>query len=147
MNDDSYAAQVSPTYWHVLFLERDFKHWYDVFTPRWCRHVLMYGYNARTGHWVWIDPSAEKTTVSILNDADWELACETLAERVSCRVLVKSGNGGFWRSRLITTCSSALHRIIGVPGGALSPLMLYRTLLRNDGQLKDVKNVSQSKSP
>jgi len=130
---------IAPVYWHVVFMSRPFLHWFDIFSKPWCRHVCAYAWCVNNQKWLLYNPEMTLSTIAVLSDGDMTQWLESLTERVTCRVVVKVGQGSFWRSRGLRTCSSDVLRVLGLRGGALRPQDLYRTLLANGGVVKEDK--------
>ncbi len=146
--DEVRNSNFEPSWWHVVFVPRPLKHWFDIFTPRWCRHVFAFGYSQASNSWIVIDPAHGKTHLMIYKDDDFT---EVLAKYCDddCVILqIKGQKTHVLRHRLFQTCSTVVARVIGIGGNSLTPHVLAKTLRLHNAKVKrDPNNVYQNKSP
>ena len=143
-NNDPY----SPLWWWVAFMPSQDKALWDFITKPWCRHVLAYGFSKKLNCWVVVNPARLKTIVSIIPDDDFDDYLAHIIDGNASILQIKSGVSKLHHQRILQNCSTVVARVIGIEGKALTPPMLYKTLLKNNAIVKtDPYNVSQSQSP
>lgn len=120
------SSDRSPLWWHVVFLGRDAERWWDRLSPRWCRHVLCYGWSEAGDRWLVVDPMVCRTSVEVLDDEGFDQ--RALDWRDAVIVRVKRRDGVDARAALAQTCSSIVARVIGLSGSAWRPMALVRRL-------------------
>jgi hypothetical protein len=125
----------TPRRWQVAFLPRGVQHWWDLFSPPWCRHVLCYGYVLQSQRWIVVNPAQDRTLVAVMTDDELEsfLAQLLLEEPVIYKVM--AGPGDSYANRIFQTCSSTVSRIIGLRGSAWRPMALIRMLKRENAEI------------
>lgn len=140
-----YTTIGTPTYWTVVFLPRDRERWWDVFSPRWCRHVLAYAFVASEQRWLVVDPTESRTQIGILGD-DAFFEQHTAWKRAGASLLrVKSGQSNARNHRLMQNCSTIVARTIGLGGCAWRPMALYRILKRDNAEILEMSDEHQGK--
>jgi len=138
-NNQEYESLVTPSYWHVVFVGRPFRHWFDIFSPSWARHVFAYAYLLKYDKWVIVDPLHNKTAIMMLDNPDMDAYLDTI-EAVGTKIYtVAAEEGSVYSGRLLQTCSSVVLRIIGLKGSACTPRGLIKILERNNAKVRTIK--------
>lgn len=136
----------SPSVWWVAFIERDIEHWWDLLSPRWCRHVMCYGYSVHLNCWIVVNPAEPKTVVSAVPDIAFNATLDLLTSGDATIFLVRAQPGEASTNRIFQTCSSIVARVIGL-GSAWRPMALVRTLRRIKAEVRHDPNEHQGKRP
>ncbi len=140
-------SKFEPSWWWVVFVPKPFEHWFDIFSPRWCRHVFVFGYTMESHSWVVIDPAQEKTHLLIYRDEDFTGILANYCDADCVIVQIKAQKTHVLRHRLFQTCSTVVARVIGISGNSLTPHELAKTLRRYNTIVKrDPNNVYQNKN-
>lgn len=120
--------------WNIAFLPSRERTWWDVFSPRWCRHVVCFGYAASTLTWVVVETARERTVIMSLEEAAFDAWLDDLWRRQPIILRYTAKNARDHEHRLGVWCSTMVARLCGVTGGAWRPLALYRSLRRDGAQ-------------
>lgn len=134
----------SPIWWNVVFLEREFENWWDIFSPKWARHVLCYGFCVHLDAWLIVNPLAERTLVEVVPDwrfgdylDAWTSSGATIL-RIEARPAKPSAG------RIVHSCSAIVGRIIGV-NSAWRPMALFRSLTALGAEVRHKRHEHQGK--
>lgn len=118
--------------WNVAFLSSDGQGWWGVFSPRWCRHVVAYGYAPATDSWLVIENTPERAVLLSFTFEEFDGWLEQLRRRAPVVLRYTARDAPAHAHRFGVWCSTMIARFCGVSGGAWRPLALYRSL-RRDG--------------
>lgn len=129
------SSAYMPIWWNVVFLERDAESWWDVFSPRWARHVLAYGFSEPLQAWVIVNPMADQTLIEVVPDASFDDHLAAWVETGAVILRVKASSSRPEAGRLLQTCSSIIGRIVGAQS-AWRPTALFRTLLAQGAEVR-----------
>lgn len=137
-----------PIWWNVGFVSRKNKYWWDFLLKDHFKHCFAYGYLAHIGHWIVINPAHEKTQIAVVRDDLLEEYIDLIAGQGLTLVQIKGAASPIYAQRILQNCSTVIARVIGVKGNALTPAMLFKTLMSQNAKLKaDPYNVYKSQSP
>lgn len=147
VDEASIGDEYTPIWWNVVFLPRDFRTWWDVFSPRWCRHVLAFGYVPHSDRWLVVDPQEDRTIVAAMTDKQFDAHLELWLAQDPYILRVKSGGGSLYANRTLQTCSSIVARVIGLSRGAWRPSLLMRRLRELNAEIRRTPHELQGASP
>lgn len=102
--------------------------WYDVFTCKDFRHVLVMGYDLEAEAWVVFDPSSKRYALEVY-PKDAEMVANIM--QWVPRWLVLPEKEKEIRTFGLTWCVKAVCRVIGFRSCALRPKGLYHDLVRH----------------
>lgn len=135
MSPETIAPGETPRTWRVVFLKRSIQHWWDFFSPPWCRHVLAYGYVLPADRWIVVNPLQDRTMVSLMTSEQIDEWLDALVDEEPVIYRVEAGPGDTYANRIFQTCSSVISRVIGLPGSAWRPMALVRMLERTNATI------------
>lgn len=141
------SDEFTPIWWNVVFLPRDFRSWWDIFSPRWCRHVLAYGYVPHSDRWLVVDPQENRTIVAAMTDAQLDAHLELWLGQDPYIVRIKSGDGSRYANRALQTCSSVIAQTIGLDRSAWRPALLMQRLRDLNAEIRRTPNELQGQGP
>lgn len=117
--------------WNIAFIASDSRNWWRWLSPRWCRHVIAFGYVPATDSWVIIENGEERMAVLAIPDSAFAIWLDAFKQRDPVILRHTARNGTKHSHRFGNWCSTTVGRLTGVPGGAWRPLTLYRSLIRD----------------
>lgn len=121
----------TPVRWNVVFATSS-KYWWAQRLPGRFKHVKAFGYSLSGDCWLFFDPALRTTVSALSGDAAkrtierWTGSGATLVMPACNRARVRF---------LPFCCTTAVASLLGLPGGALLPVHLYRQCLRNGAQI------------
>lgn len=120
---------MTPTFWNIAFMPRDREHWWDWLSPRWCRHVLAYGYAIDSDCWIIVDPWQSRTILrAVPNDQMDDFLRLWMAEGAAI-LRVRAKDEAPTMTRGAQVCTTIVGRVTGCGHGAWRPLTLARNLV------------------
>ena len=118
-----------PLVWYVVFCDQPWLFWWQRALRRGFRHVFAFGYDGDRAAWLLVDPCASGLVVSALT-AD-EVTAFIMAARtrnVRCLKVRRGDRRSSWPPLGPASCVTAIAKLVGAGGCALSPYGLWRRL-------------------
>lgn len=120
-----------PSHWYVAFCDSPNPAWWQRFMKPGFRHVEMFAWDERSGHWLIVSPNFDLCLVMTKDDAEFARYRVLLNDRGARVLLCRSEASGPYVPRLFVTCVSIVSAVLGLPfPGAVRPFALYRMLLK-----------------
>lgn len=127
------AKIADPAVWVVGFRGKHAGGWLRLFEPGY-RHVFALHFCAEHHCWLLFDPSFNGLRVAALSRRElWDLLVECWLDGGRF-VKFTAHERRISRPLLFVSCVTAVKRLLGIRGCALSPHQLYRYLLANGGE-------------
>lgn len=127
------TARIEPERWNVVFSTKVTKWWVSLLAWGRFKHVWAFAYVSSRDCWLLYDVHMEGTRIAVIPDTLTNRAW--MIEQIrDCEIIVmprRKSSGvqfGFW-------CVTAVRHLVGVRCHALRPDALWRSCLRNGGEI------------
>jgi hypothetical protein len=120
----------APDEWHIAFVDYGVNVWWHRFLRRGFRHCWAFTYQPALDCWVLFEVGFEGLDVRALSGKQIDRLIAEALEHDGKVLRFKGRRRIVKRPLLFASCVTALKRLLGVGGCALTPHGLYRQLLR-----------------
>jgi len=116
--------------WVVGFRDFGQQAWYTRLMKPGFRHCFAFTFDPCSGVWIVIDPTLDSAFIRAYSPRQFTILLNAYTAKQIKFLKVKAQRNHVNRPRLLLTCVSAVAHILGLKTSAVTPLQLYRYLLK-----------------